>query len=252
MQRLLVINGCSHSAGSEIPGPWIGDGRGCRDSCFGTLVARKLGRIPVHLAYPGGSNDWIARSSAAWLADHYQEIKNEEINVMFLVHWTGAERTEYSFPDHPHETKFIDYNHDTSYRAINIGTTNQLSGDEGKVYQMFQTMFVENPQFWVDNKIKNIIYLQGLFKSLNIPYWFGDAFHLETTETQTFNSLIKLVDKKYFPYHNNRDMSYYWMCSNAGFKNQDKTNTLWHLGGDAHKYYADWLMGELKKAGLHG
>jgi hypothetical protein len=42
------------------------------------------------------------------------------------------------------------------------------------------------------------------------------------------------------------------MCTDAGFKNQDPTKKLWHLNGDAHKYYVAWLIQEIYKADLNG
>lgn len=249
MERLLVINGCSHSAGSEIPGAGIGDGRECRDQSFGALLAAELNRTPVHLALPGGSNDWIHRVSTAWLADHKNQIDAGELDVMFLVHWTACERTEYRFTDNPYNHQFIDYDYDDYYKSFSIGTPAPTSGLPKTVFETFSKMFVDGTDYWSDNKIKNIVSLQSILKSNNCSYWFGNAFDT-FVPTKTYNSLIKLIDTKYYPYLNDRDKSYYWMCKNAGFDNQDKTNKIWHLGKDAHEYYTKFLLEEIKNAKL--
>lgn len=248
MERLLVINGCSHSAGSEIPGAGIGDGEECRNGSFGALLAKRLGRTPIHLALPGGSNDWIYRTTAAWLGDNKHRIENKEIDVIFLIHWTGAERSEYRFWQ-PFRTPFINYNHDIFYRSFSIGTTQEFQGEDRLIFKTFCKMFINGKSYWTDNKIKNIIALQGLLKSFNCPYWFGNAFDT-FFNTNTYESMSKLIDKKYFPHYDNDKLAYYWFCRDNGFKNQDPSNKLWHLDGRAHDFYSNWLYREFEDAGL--
>jgi hypothetical protein len=259
MERLLIINGCSHSCGSEIAGAGIGDGPICRDNSFGALLAAKLNREPVHLAFPGGSNDRIARTTATWIADHLDKIKNNEIDVLFLIHWTGNERSEYFFPESlfgPAEslkTKFMNYSSDKEYWSVPYSITAESKhGILHETYESFNKLFVNSAENWSDNKIKNIVYTQGILKQFDIPYWMGDCFYFGFQKTQTYNSLVTLIDEKYFPYHNNRDKCYYWMCTDAGYKNQDPTQKLWHLNSDAHKYYVIWLLEEINKANLNG
>ena len=259
MERLLIINGCSHSCGSEIAGPGIGDGPVCRDNSFGALLAGRLNRKPVHLAFPGGSNDRIARTTTTWISDNLDRIKKKEIDVLFLIHWTSAERAEYFFPKKlfgeadPLKTKFMDYCWDTEYWAVNSGIALEpYEGTLSEIYKSFYSLLVNSLETWSDNKIKNIVYLQSVLKQYNIPYWFGDSFFFDYKKTQTYNSLAKLIDEQYFPYPTQRDKSYYWMCRDAGYQNQDSTGRMWHLNGDAHKYYSNWLLEEIKKVNLNG
>lgn len=255
MKKVLVINGCSHTAGSEIDGAGVGDSPTCRSNSFGNLIAERVGREAINMAYPGGSNERICRSSMAWLGDNLEKILNKELDVFFLVHWTGFERFDYHFSQERFgdpdllKIKFSSYCEDPHYQSF----TNQSPvPDWGRretqeVVRAYKTMFLNSFETWSDNKIKNIISLQGILKQFNIPYWFGDSFYVDYCNTPTFQKLTKVLDTKYFPYYNRKDMSYYWMCSDAGFKNQDTSNKLWHLGREAHKFYADWLFTELTK-----
>lgn len=260
MQRLLVTNGCSHTAGSEIPGAGIGDGPECREKCFSSLVAKELNRTPIHLAVPGGSNERIARSTMAWIGDNLHAIQNKDIDVVFLVHWTSSERIDYHFSRKNFgeadrlKVAFTNYANDEFYKTITSQTPvpQNASKPMEDVFKAHQTLFLHSAETWSDNKIKNIISLQSVLKSYNIPYWFGDSFFCDYYTTPTYRSLRNLVDTTYFPYHDRKDMSYYWMCNAAGFKNQDLENRMWHLGADAHKYYASWLLKELEKVKLNG
>jgi len=250
VERLLIINGCSHSVGSEISGPLQGDDRECRDNCFGAVLARKLNRKPVHLALSGGSNDWIARTTAAWIGDNIDSMRSGEIDAVFLIHWTDAERWEYRFRDHPADTTYIDYDHDYCYRNFTHRSENiaHLGRWPKQVYDTMNHSFAMDEEFWNDNKIKNVIFTQELLKNNGCHYWFGQAISAfnKTSRTPTFDSMINLLDQRLFPYHSDEDSSFYFMCKNLGFKNQDPLERIWHLGRDAHQWYANWLCNQLQ------
>lgn len=253
MNRVLVINGCSHSVGSEIQGLGINDSRECRDNSFGAVLAKKLDRTPVHLAYPAGSNDRILRTTLAWIGDNIQAIQNNEIDPIFLIHWTGMQRTEYRLEDEPFPSEFVDHlNYDNCYRPITIGTTSMSFNVSKRIVHWFNQLFVFDTIQWSDNKIKNIVALQSVFKSLKLKYWFGDAFDaFEGCELgKNFYSISKLIDQKYFPYFNKVDMTFYRYCRSRGFSNLDPSNRVWHLGLDAHQFYSEFLFEEFNKSGL--
>ena len=250
MKKILVINGCSHSVGSEIDGPGINDGRRCRDQSFGSLLAKKLDMEVVHLALPGGSNDRISRSTLAWLGDNIDAINSREIDPIFLIHWTGAQRSEFRVSTEPFPSPLVDHkNNDDSYRPLSVGLVSTSLGISKKITDWFNHLFVYDEIYWSDNKIKNILTLQNTFKTHGLKYWFGDSFDF-FTKGKNFNSFAKLVDQKYFPYFDNLDMTYYWFCKNNGYNNIDPTNQIWHLGADAHEFYSNFLYTEFVKVGL--
>ena len=250
MEKLLVINGCSHSAGSEIPGAGIGDGPECRNNSFGATLAKKLGRTPVHLALPGGSNDWIRRTSTAWIGENLNDILSKKIDVVFLVHWTGAERWEYKFNSSQFLTPQVQLDHDMYYKNFSIGSLTRFeTKNEQRIYDTMARMFVEGKDFWSDNKINNIIALQNTLQVYGCKYWFGHAFD-KFVETPTYKSMSPLINRMYFPYFESLEQSYYWLGKAQGFDNQDKSGKLWHLGKDAHDFYAEWLYKEFQKLSL--
>lgn len=249
-RKVLVINGCSHSVGSEIAGMGINDSRECRNLSFGAQLAIKLGREPIHLAYPGSSNDRIYRSSLVWLGNNIHLIKSREIDPIFLVHWSGVQRTEFRFEDETFVSKFIDDpTNDERYFQINVGTPSSSFTITKRIVDWFNQLFVVDVPYWNDNKIKNIIALQNTLKSLNIKYWFGHAFDTFNSPhlNPNFNSYLKLIDHGYFPYFNDNDMTYYRFCLSKGFSNIDPSGKIWHLGRDAHAFYSDFLYEQFYK-----
>lgn len=251
VERLLVINGCSHSSGSETEGPGIGDSFLCRDLSFGSLLARYLNRKPIHLALPGGSNDFIARSTACWIGNNIDKIRNKEIDVIFLIHWTSYERWEYRFNSDFDDGLyfFMDYVPDSDYKSFTPGSQDKYTTPfKTKLYKFFQRVFADNIEFWSDNKLKNVVFTQELLKQNDIKYWFGntvDTFY----ESDTANSLLRFLDKTYYPYYRTRSKSFYWAGKKAGFDNQSRH--IWHLPKEAHIWYTDFLIEEFKKAGLN-
>jgi hypothetical protein len=57
-ERVLLIAGCSHAAGSEIDG--TEDSIYNRQHSFGNLLAEKLGRRPINIASSAANNQCIA------------------------------------------------------------------------------------------------------------------------------------------------------------------------------------------------
>ena len=246
MQKLLVINGCGHSSGSEIADPPSEDGPDCRNNNFGILLAKLLGRKPIQLSMPNASNDWIARTTAAWVGDHIEEIRNKSIDVVFLIHWTQNQKWEFRFPEDTLPTTFVNYHHDCSYKSVRAEISDTEKGFLKKLSKWFTRIFVEDLDFWSDNKIKNIVFLQELLKNNDCKYWFGD---IENTfrPTLTYHSLSNFIDRTYFPYFENNSMSFVSFQKNNN--SYPRENSLYY-DIDSHKNYARFLFEELKKAGL--
>jgi len=59
-KKIMLIAGCSHTAGSEIDG--TEDSKYNRLHSYGGILAEKMGYIPVNIAEPGSTNSTIARS----------------------------------------------------------------------------------------------------------------------------------------------------------------------------------------------
>jgi hypothetical protein len=76
MEKILLIAGCSHAAGSEINGQE--DSVYNRQHAFGALVAEHFGYKSVNIAQNGMSNSGIARSILKWFQKNYDPTRMKE------------------------------------------------------------------------------------------------------------------------------------------------------------------------------
>ena len=77
-EKILLIAGCSHAAGSEIDG--TEDSSYNRQYSFGNLLANKLGCRAINISSSASNNQCIARTILEWFSECYNsEIMDLEI-----------------------------------------------------------------------------------------------------------------------------------------------------------------------------
>ena len=81
-EKIMLIAGCSHAAGSEINGQE--DSVYNRQHSFGARLANKLGYKPINIATNGASNSCIARSILNWFDQNYDE---NTMEIFVLTSW---------------------------------------------------------------------------------------------------------------------------------------------------------------------
>ena len=116
MIKTLYVNGCSHTAGTELDswengGPsWPKHGTieeipgHCYNDCWANTMGRKfdIGNIVNH-AVPGSSNDHILQSTI----DFVERQKNKN-DLFVLIGWTGADRL-FLKSDEPGDNRFLNH-----------------------------------------------------------------------------------------------------------------------------------------------
>ena len=80
-EKILLIAGCSHSAGSEIDGKE--DSAANRKNSFGGLIAKNLKRRPINISHVGATNSGIARQVINWFEKEYDP-ETMNVNVLAL------------------------------------------------------------------------------------------------------------------------------------------------------------------------
>lgn len=238
----IFINGCSHTAGSEIEGSGLGDTEYNRTQCFGAKLARRLGVEYTNIAMPGASNDYIFRTSNFWLHDNIHKAKNS----LFLIHWTGSARTEFfhtGMPKIKNEIfwQFIPFVPDENVGHVHPGYQSFVPPHEEWMAQHIAKSGFYSDVHWDINRYMNVINLQNMLKVHQIKYIFRNALE-QCNENDRFIYYRSRVDASNFKGLTNNNLSFYEHCLNQGF---DITGQLLHHHKEeAHEYWADKLFKE--------
>ena len=236
----LFINGCSHTAGSEIEGSGIGDGTYNRENCFGAQLASKLGIDYTNNALPGASNDYINRSTTFWILDNLELAKKS----LFLIHWTGSNRSEIFLDRLKTEGywQFVPYVPDPHVGHIHTEHYAPIFPKEQKktLDVLSRYMFV-NSEHWEINRYLNVINLQTILESYNIPYIFRNGFQSCAVGKRYSYYQKKVLSENFYKFTDVSE-SFFEHCLNAGFSIEGQKH--WHHRKDAHTYWANKLYRE--------
>lgn len=246
--KILLIAGCSHAAGSEMNGST--DSVYNRCNSFGNILARKLDRIPINIAQHGLSNQGIARVVMNWF--HYQY--NEKLqDVQVLVAWTESLRTELPRTDEKSDTLSIisrssDWLDETSKHYYNFNFASKGSSDKEIMAIESAERFIANNEIFMEiNSAYNIILLQQFFKANNIKYMMCNTMHMFTSYVKQIENLLPLIDQTKYRNMMHGGESFYLKYKNLGYTNPKAK--YWHHGEEPHQLYAEDLynfIGESK------
>ena len=247
-EKIALIAGCSHSAGSEIDGNQ--DSSYNRDNAFGSVLAKKLGYRPLNISVTGATNSGIARSILMWFNEHYDP---ETMDVYVIVGWTESSRIEIPAlhrPSHYHSgnpaTEWYDSSAN-SYLRINYGWGGHDSYEKEVVPEYHR--FMEKNEIYLEYQCaNNVLMVQYYLKSLNIPYVMCNTMHMFTPDSLYISYLLQMIDTKYYYNFNTmQDESFYWKYKNMGYENP--LAKYWHHNEEPHRLYAEELykfIGEQK------
>lgn len=238
MFSLFFINGCSHSAGSEIEGSGIGEGPFNRENCFGSQIAKYLGIDKINLSYPGGSNDYILNSTILWCLENPQQAKN----TYFLIHWTSANRTDI-YTKSFKSPKYQDWIFDSNYGHVHADhyCPNFEIEDQPYVKKLSKYLFL-NETNWEINKFLNIIKLQTFFQNNNYDYSFHNAF-TPCKQDKRFKKYVQLINQNKFKNMFDQNETFYYWALNQG--HDIAGQKYWHHKLPAHIEYANKLINTL-------
>jgi hypothetical protein len=240
---LMLINGCSHTAGSEIE---YTNQPFCYDKSWGKWLTDMCGDEYVNISRPGAGNEYICRTTKDWIIENVFLSKShnkEDLHV--IVMWSGFDRKEIYYPDSNH----IDSINPLSKPKVYTKTMQH----EMKKLQEVIVYFYDN----LYSSLKNIIILNDLLYFLNtyeIKYTFLNALNPFITLQELNNEHKKHV--LYQSYYNNlwvfneinkgkhfgifnKDETFFHHLNNHKDFKWSKFSELGHFGEDGHKYWAE-------------
>jgi hypothetical protein len=228
---LLLVNGCSHTAGAEIDFEWQDS---CYEKAYSRWCADALGWEYKNLAVSGASQERIIRTTIDWVGSNY---KNNEIYVAIM--WSGPSRNEFYDSD---KNKYIQIipNNDEIYKK-------QFTHTQYTYYKSY--VAVQDRYSQMVKWHNNAILLQSYFRSLKIRYLFLNASEPLRNDENKLDHLALQIDFNKYPWAYDATNSYLNVCKNRGFKKPAHVtrSSSSHLGEDAHIFYGKNLAKYIQK-----
>jgi hypothetical protein len=239
--KILLIAGCSHAAGSEMNGST--DSVYNRSNSFGNHLARKYGMVPLNIAQHGLCNQGIARVIMNWF--HYQY--NPEIqDVHVLVPFTESIRIELPRMDEKEDaisitTRSASWLDRTSndYYKFSMGNHKGKTDEEDEVFQSATKFIVKNEIYMEIQSAYTVILLQHFFQSKNIKYVMCNTMHMFTSYIKQIENLLPLIDQTKYRHMMHEGEAFYPKYKNLGYDNLKAK--YWHHNEEPHRLFADDL-----------
>jgi hypothetical protein len=237
MKKIGLIVGCSHSAGAEIDGTH--DSEYNRNHAFGSILCQMLGYEPFNISVAGATNSGIMRSILHWFNDCYDP---NEMEVFVCVGWTESSRLEIPSPsDHYGEypsSPWVDptANH---FMRINCGWAGSYP-EERALIKIYQQFMAENPILLEGWSATNVLTIQYMLKSLNIPYVMCSTTYMFELNEPCTNFLVDKIDEKhYYNLKTDYHQAFYHKYADLGYENPKAV--YWHHNEEPHRLFAEEL-----------
>jgi hypothetical protein len=233
-EKILLIAGCSHAAGSEMDGSQ--DSEYNRKNSFGNLLADKINRKAINIASNGSSNQTIARTVIEWFSESYNP---ETMDIFVLVAWTESSRIDlpmFRTTWHEQWNPYSDYISAASrdYIRVNLGYKGSDTKEQ-EIIKQCQEFIVNNMTFIEILSANLVLQLQYFFKANNIDYIMCNTMHMFGND-QCLNFYIDNIDKTYYLNIRDNDKCFYYQYKNLGYIN--KKATYWHHDELPHNLFS--------------
>lgn len=236
--KILLVAGCSHTAGSEIDG--LQDSAYNRSHSFGGVLAEKLGRRQVNIAMVAMSNRAIARSVLNWFHNEY----TPDMDVMVLIGWSENIRLDCT---NPHAIDFKQANTSADYYTeinehflqINAGW---LGGNEyEKSVIPYWHEYQARHEYMCELDCANIVLqMQYFFNSKNVDYLMCNTMKMFSPENIHLEFYLNLIDKSKYMDMLDNESAFFWFYRNAGYENPKAQ--YWHHNEEPHRLFAERLF----------
>lgn len=230
---ILVANGCSHTAGSEIESPLQSY---CFEKAWPKKLSDKLGMSHVNLAFSGASCERVVRTSIEKLHLLKQQPSYNPSQIFFVVMWPDIWRTEL-YETEKNEGGFFD-----------DGWSPMVSGND----EVYKNQFSRSAYFYYKSWVirinqhqesvrwyNNLLLLQNILISHKIKYFFYQAS--QSLPSTTLTQYTSLINHKRFPTLNVRELNYCTLLDSKGFSHAPNSK-YGHYGEDAHEWFSDYIF----------
>lgn len=239
MEKIMLIAGCSHTAGSEIDGTL--DSVYNRQHSFGNLLAEKMGYRPINIAVPAATNMGVARSVLQWFKEQYDPVEHE---VFVLIAWAECSRMEFPITgniNYKEGVPSIDWFPDqiNNFIVINNGASSTIEWQEVIIKRTLRFL-AENLEYLEIMSATYALQLQYFLKMNNVNYCMCNTGYMFTKEAKHMKFYLDLLDaSRYMNMDAGELGSFFGIYRQAGYVNP--LAIYFHHGEEPHRLYAEEL-----------
>jgi hypothetical protein len=239
--KLLLVNGCSHTAGAEIE---YKNQPTCYEKAWPKFVADRLGCEHLNIAKAGSSNQRIIRTTQSWIIKNVlikKKYKPEDVAIMIM--WSGFDRKEVYF----HDTNILDdvnplckpeyIRTQMSKEIVRLGQS--IVDFHDSLFSSFEflTMMINFTEFLENNKIK-YYYINGMTAPLK-KEWLDNTHTLYYDYMALYDYVCeKIPDNRYIGFKEEMDTFWEHMSKISQIPMPSHVEFA-HWGEDGQKYWAD-------------
>ena len=248
MEKIMLISGCSHAAGSEING--TEDSLYNRQHSFGNLLAEKLGYRPINISVLGASNMGISRGVLQWFAEQYDPSKHE---VFVLMAWAESARIDIPIElpsSYKREDTGDDWFPDTinDYSLVNNGSSSPNDWEDILIKRIVK-FIGDNVEYLEVMSATFVLQLQYFLKMMGVKYCMCNTGYMFTKEARHMKFYLGQIDRTHYLNMDSTEFeAFYWKYRKAGYVN--KLATYDHHGQEPHVLYAEELYKFITDNGL--
>lgn len=241
---ILLANGCSHTAGSEIEytkqfESYI--------NAWPRWLADSMGWGWVNIAEAANSNAQIKRTTIEWIIENIELTRRYQANdVVVMIMWSGIDRFEVW---------------NSKLKQLKSYSGLSLSSDINSNFSLELTEYIKYRTIIDDHGVNEYkclfdVYLTAKYlESLNIKYYFMNAFHswvdpIGFNQPNRSSDLVEQYKCLYEAYGTRRDRHlgflkfneafwHYMRDNKVPFSEYDPRNT--HYGIEGHKFWKDCI-----------
>ena len=168
MTKILIANGCSHTAGAEIDPASLFK---CYDKAWPKFVADHYGMDYINIAMSGSSNEQIQRSTTIYISKLIAQGQDPS-NLFVVVAWSGFDRYEFWDPEKQKHHSFSLLIQQSAYRPAD------------DIMRYIEAKSLIEPENYSNYKSLLYVFQLAIFlERYNIKYCFSNAirsFELQT------------------------------------------------------------------------
>jgi hypothetical protein len=242
-EKIMLIAGCSHTAGAEIDGTQ--DSTYNREASYGNQLAKIMGYRPINIAVSGSTNPGIARSILEWFEKNYNP---QNMEVFCTIGWTESSRMEIP-SERPHWYNEVNQSADwfpsshIDYLRINLGWKGAADW-EIKIVKYYQEFMANNAEYLEILSANLVLQIQYFLKYQQIKYVMCNTMHM-FERTKNLNFYLDQIDSSRYVGFDDNNSAFYWKYKNAGYTNSKAK--YWHHNEEPHRLFAEYLQNFITK-----